>query len=127
MSLLLRFVSSFDWRVALIASLVAFVLRYGLWIAGVEVAVRAGLHRHITVNQAWVVTGLIAVASFAVASAVWWRIYKRIARPGKLWAKNDDQEGTANRMSGEGCEKPRTQERVGLPGFSEFAPAAQPN
>ena len=120
-----RRMRTLDWRAAVAAGAVAFLVRWGLFAAGIETAIDADLG--LSVNQAWATIGVIGLAAYGIAAAVWWLIYKRIARPGKLWAKKDDQEGTANRMSGEGCEKPRTQERAGLPGFSEFAPAAQPN
>lgn len=85
-TLLRGLIPSCDWRAALWASLVAFVVRWGVFAAGVEVAI-LGWRGSLTTTQTTVTTMSIAGCAYLIAAAVWWSVYKKLAQPGKVWAR----------------------------------------
>ena len=83
-----------DWRAAVVASSAAFLVRWGLFLGVLAAATEAGLGYHLTVNQAWATVVGFGVVAFAAAAGVWWLIYRRLARPGRLWARAQEQRCT---------------------------------
>lgn len=69
------------------AGVAAFVVRWGLFEGVFTAAAKAELGYRVTVVEAWATVVLMAVVAYVAAAGVWWLIYRRLARPGRLWAR----------------------------------------
>lgn len=77
---------SVDRRALVWAWVAAIAVRVVLFLAVDHSLAAAGLGRHITVTQAYVITYAHGVVSWGVSALVGWFVYRRLTRPERLEA-----------------------------------------